>query len=360
MKIGIVAYSTDTGLGYQTWDFFRWMEPCKVMLIDLSELNGMAQHPGRFEAPFSQVINVKGFPKSSDIELFLAGLDVVFCAETPLNYELFRVARELGVKTILQYNWELLDYLERPELPQPDLFAAPSLWHIDDLPYKNKAFVPVPIDTDLFTVQGTRPKKRRFLHVQGRPAMEDRNGTEIFLEATAHLEAALPDQYAFNLATQSKDFAERVRIAYPFVQVLESLENRTDMYRSSDILVMPRRFGGLCLPVNEALACGLPVIMPNISPNNKRLPDEWLVEAKRGKNIQTRTTIETYDTDPLTLAEKMIEIASLRNAKREETLIGGVHFDMEQLEARQYAMQYSWRGMKKFYQKVLEDVCRSL
>ena len=29
---------------------------------------------------------------------------------------------------------------------------------------------------------------------------------------------------------------------------------------------MPRRYGGLCLPMNEALTSGLPVIMSNQSP----------------------------------------------------------------------------------------------
>ena len=49
------------------------------------------------------------------------------------------------------------------------------------------------------------------------------------------------------------------------------------LYAGFNALIMPRRYGGLCLPMNEALTSGLPVIMSNTSPNDAVLPGDWLV-----------------------------------------------------------------------------------
>lgn len=37
-------------------------------------------------------------------------------------------------------------------------------------------------------------------------------------------------------------------------------------------MILPRKYAGLCLPMNEALMSGLPVIMTDIEPNNVILP----------------------------------------------------------------------------------------
>jgi glycosyltransferase involved in cell wall biosynthesis len=41
------------------------------------------------------------------------------------------------------------------------------------------------------------------------------------------------------------------------------------MYENQHLLIIPRRYGGLCLPALEAAACGLVVAMPDVSPNEE-------------------------------------------------------------------------------------------
>ena len=41
-------------------------------------------------------------------------------------------------------------------------------------------------------------------------------------------------------------------------------------------MIMPRRYGGLCLPLAEAMTSGLPVFRSSVSPNNE-LPADWLI-----------------------------------------------------------------------------------
>jgi glycosyltransferase involved in cell wall biosynthesis len=43
--------------------------------------------------------------------------------------------------------------------------------------------------------------------------------------------------------------------------VVGNSENRQDLYSGYDAMVLPRRYAGLCLPMNEALISGLPVFM---------------------------------------------------------------------------------------------------
>jgi hypothetical protein len=68
-------------------------------------------------------------------------------------------------------------------------------------------------------------------------------------------------------------------------------------------MVLPRRYAGLCLPMNEALMSALPVFMTNISPNNYVLPNEWLVKTKLIETFRTKVRIELFEADAVALAE---------------------------------------------------------
>lgn len=353
MNIGLLAYSTNTGLGVQTYNFYKYMKPAKVMLIDLSDYNGMKTHHDRY--PDAAVIT-KGFPRVTEIDEFLVGLDVVFVCETPLNYYLFNKAKQLGVKTVLQYNFELMDYFEKPYLCKPDVFAAPTPWRIDDVPYPNKALLPVPIETK--DIKARMPKQAKtFLHIVGRPASSDRNGTQIFLEAAARIDKELPGAYKYIVRAQSMDQETIDKYKHCVDFRVDDVENNYDMYAEGDILVMPRRYGGLCLPVNEALAHGMPVIMPAISPNREWLPDNWLVPATKNGTIWTRLPIDLFEVDPMAVASKMLELAAMKAHEDGETLVYGEHFTAEAREARTIADMYSWDGMRHTYTKFLEGVC---
>ena len=356
MRLGIVAYSTNTGLGVQTYNLYKYLKPTKVMLVDLFKLNGMETHHERF--PGAQIVD--GIPKNGDIDAFLVDLDVVFVCETPLNYYLFRRAKELGVKTVLQYNFELLDYFEQPKLPVPDVFAAPTWWRYNDVPFENKTYLPVPIETKDVPYRVSDGVKT-FLHIQGRPAVEDRNGVCIFAEAARIIEEELPKRFQFIVRTQDRQVGQNLAYNAPWLKVSASdLPDSADLYKDGDVLVMPRKYGGLCLPVNEALARGMPVIMPDIEPNNRWLPDQWLVPAEKKGSVHTRLSIDLYECNARALANKMLELAAMQPRKDEdERPVIGQHFAAECKEARALAMQYSWEGMKHTYETFLEDLCRN-
>ena len=99
--------------------------------------------------------------------------------------------------------------------------------------------------------------------------------------------------------------AVQIRKKYRHSRVLTGIYDQRELYGCGDILVFPRRYGGNCLPLNEALASGMPVIMPDISPNNHLLPKKWLVSATVREYFTPRTRVDVYQVNPAELAEKI-------------------------------------------------------
>jgi glycosyltransferase involved in cell wall biosynthesis len=306
MRIGLIARADNTGLGTQCWEFYRAMKPAKTIVVDLSAQKGNKLYPDRY--PDAEI--VKDFPTAEDFTAFLDGLDALFTCEIPYGYELFRLADEAGVKTVLQYNFEFLDYLKRPHLPTPTLFAAPSPWRFEDVPYANKRLLPVPIATDRFNPTSKSGPAKHFLHIAGTPAVHDRNGTADLLKALRYVQSDITVTIKCQAPRYVPTLLQRHQIPQNVTLIVDHSEvvNYWDNY-TGDVLILPRRFGGLCLPAQEALAAGMPVVMPSISPN-EWLPADWLVPATLAGRFMTRTMIDLYTVDHRALAVKIEQLAT--------------------------------------------------
>lgn len=311
LRIGLLAYSTDTGLGHQTLEFFRHMNPDKTLVADISNYNHISTHHERY--PDARIC--KGFPRPDDIDWLTDGVDVIFTCETPLNHLLYQTAKEKGVSTVQQYNYEFLDYFRQPNLPKPTVLAAPTKWNMDIVTAKGWAPVdywPVPVNRDLIPFRQINHCET-FIHIIGRPAVHDRNGTIPFLEAAKQL----GNRLKYRIFLQPPDdpraiqYFEPVRAAidrareHVNIEVITNTPDYADIYKAGDVLVLPRKYGGLCLPTQEALAAGMPVIMTNISPNNDRLPYHWLVNANKSGTFFAHTEIDIYEPDVADLVRVM-------------------------------------------------------
>lgn len=354
MKIGLMAFSTNTGLGYQTIEFAQNIDVEKVLIVDLSELNHVETHHERFDTLADQKKICKGIPTNKDCEWLVDGMDVVFCCETPLNFYLFEYARKRGVKTVMQYNYEFLNFFNRPDLAKPDVFAAPSKWGFDVVGSKDWGELihwPVPVDIQKFEYRPMQETKT-FVHIIGRPAIHDRNGTKSFLEAAKQL-----DGYNYRVYLQRptewrtmdhfKETEDALLAAKKTLgdrlEIVEDVQDNREMYSVGEILVLPRRYGGLCLPMWEALASGMPVIMPNISPNNTILPERWLCESSVKGTFKAATDIAIYDAKVQDLMATMTSVA--------ESVAG------ESMIARAIAHDMSWEAQRPLYMKRFELIC---
>ena len=303
MRLGIIARSDNTGLGNQTKELVDMLKPDKVMLINSAPFNKNKQHPEWYDGYNCQYI--RGFPKSPDMQSFLKNLDVILTCETFYGKEFIPMAKRFGVKTFLQYNYEFLDHLQNPSLDLPDVLLAPSLWGFEAVTeaFGHKAKVihlPPPTSPSLFALAKTNnfnKDHKKILHIGGKAAHLDRNGTNTIIEmlkySKADYEIVIKSQSLLDINT--KDSRLSIDTSSP--------ENRQDLYSGFDAMVLPRRYAGLCLPMNEALLSGLPVFMTDISPNNKVLPKEWLVPSQKINQFKARTEIDVYEADPKMLAK---------------------------------------------------------
>lgn len=353
MRVGLLAYSTDTGLGHQTLEFYHHMKPHKTLVCDLRRFNGMDTHHERY--PDAQV--VRGIPDCNAMDWLTDDVDAVFVAETPLNFCLFEKARQKGVVAIQQYNYEFLDFFRHPDWEAPGILAAPTSWNIDKVRALNKAPVvdwPVPVNRDQIPFRKIE-QLRMFVHVVGRPAVHDRNGTIAFLNAALKI----GNRFKYRIFVQNPidaraiEYFEPVRRAIEDAQTkLDTLEvvfdtpNYRDIYAEGDVLVLPRKYGGLCLPMNEALSAGMPVIMTDVAPNGDRLPKEWLVKANHRGTFFAHVDIDYYEADVNYLTFAMLQFAEGDTMKKAN------------LMANEIAEGLSWEKLAPLYQSLIEQVCQ--
>lgn len=309
----MIVRADKSGLGYQTRALAYMLRPEKIMLIDSSSFNQSKQHPEWYDG-FSGIV-VKGFPSIREKLAFLQGVTSILTCEIPYGYDLFALAEQRGIKTYLQYNYEFFDYLLHPQWPRPTMFLSSSYWHFEEVKeqFPNTIYLPTPIYHEEFSsardINLARSGRRRFLHIVGKQAVHDRNGTLSLLEAlkcsTADFELVIKSQKPLDLTCDDR------RVTFD----CHDLDDQAELYSGFDALIMPRRYGGQCLPMCEALMSCLPVLMTDVSPNNRVLPSEWLVPVVRTGEFMTRTMIDIFSAEPGRLGARLDEWAQMDDSK---------------------------------------------
>lgn len=337
MRLGLIARADNGGLGIQTWEMYRHLSPAKTLVVDISQLTGYENHFDRYDGPGVEVVN--GFPLAADIDRFLDDLDVVITCETPYSYYLFEAARLRGIKTVLQYNFEFLDYFQKPDLAQPDLFLAPTMWRFEDVPFENKMYLPVPINRALLPFK-EKSQAYSFLHIAGHRTFEDRNGTDIVLAAIPLVKSDV--QFVIRSQHDLPAIVD-YRVRYETTEA----KNYWEMYRDEDVLLLPRKYGGLSLQLNEALSQGMVPLMTDTTPQNKFLAIESLIEGEVTRKIMTRTAIDLYEVTPEALAKAIDELAGF----------GPNAFSRLSQYSNTLAEKWSWDTLKPEYLKMLGELC---
>lgn len=337
MKVGLLARGEDRGLGIQTWEFHRAIRPERTMLIDMGELaRGFPMHPDRY--PDAMQVNfgdTQALPEKATRE-WLDGLDVVFTAETFYDWRIIGWANDQGVATVCQLNPEFYKHPHEPHTPHPTMWWAPSPWRLKHL-HEDTRLVGVPVAADRFPMVAPEPADRlRVLHVAGHRAVADRNGTLQLLQAARLVRSPM----VIRILTQDGRLPRIKPHRHPRVEVIGEPGGRPnywDLYDDADLLMLPRRYGGLCLPTQEAMACGLAVAMTDCPPNEywPNLP----LHARKRQNLNTATgLVPMWAADPRGISDKLD-----RMAKNPEALAG------QQAASLEWARAHSWDAMLPFY-----------
>lgn len=337
-RIGLVARADNRGLGVMTHEFYRHMQPERTLVIAAGKFTPYEEHFDRY--PDGRVAQWDGTTLApEDVDWLLEGCDVLYTAETPYDYSLLETARRRGVATVVHGMWEFLRWSVDDSLPRPDLFLAPSTWCLDQWPPPTE-HLPVPVATDRFAGR-ERTEVGQFLHIAGHRAFSDRNGTAAVLSALKHVRRPAP----LVLRSQS-------RLAVPArvrgVKITVGHGDTTDywrLYDQGDVLVAPRRYGGLSLPMNEAMAAGMAVVSTNIAPQKEFLHPAGLVAGPRRRLKAAAQTVEAIDADPRKLGAKLDELVATPELVAEMSRA-----------SLAYARSISWSTLLPRYRAVLAEV----
>jgi len=329
VRIGLIGQNHLTGIGIQSGEFARNMGVEKVLVTDLSKLHAdnsrnakRVTNKGWFNS--FERMTVDGVPDERACKWLLDGIDVLYVIETPLNWEIFRWAREKGVKSCLAYNAEFFEYFNRPNIPKPDVFLAPTKWGIKGVSGFGKVVeIPVPTAADRIKRRDIT-QARKFVHITGFKAHLDRNGTDIVKESMRSVGTSI-----------------EVKV---FDQTKNEVEDYWDLYKEGDVLILPRRYGGLSLQLQEATMAGMPVIVTEHDPYAGEPSTVTIPGPYHHVRVNLRGSVDCYSASPQSLGQTITELSK------------GSIKDLSD-QAYEWAQARSWDALKPRYEELFEDLC---
>lgn len=248
----MVARADHGGLASQTLEMARHVGARRVLIVDLGPRGRGPCRPERF-AEFADVTVIAGFPKVKHWEAFVDGLSAVYTAEVTYGPALPQVAAEAGVRLVVHANPEL--WVEAEYRGPTTVVVTPTDWCAERVP--RSRVMPMPVNRAVLPFR-ERAEARVVWHPCA-PAMLDRHGSLIVRAALEHVRAPI------RLVVTGDDaslFANLERVGRVTVERrVGARENYWEGYDEADVLLLPRRYGGLSLPVQEALSSGMPVVM---------------------------------------------------------------------------------------------------
>lgn len=328
-RLGVVARADSGGLGNLTWELCRALQPDRVLIADIGEYGRSDTYVDRYDG-----LNVRVHhglcPDADDRAWLLDGSDVIYSAETWYSDDLPIEAAKAGVRTVLHVMPELFKDQMADEL------WIPTIYRRQHVP--GARLVPVPVALDRFTFEPRTPAEH-FVALWA-PAMLDRNGTDAVF---ASLEAIRVPLRVTVLGAQ-----RRVELSDgPVTLDCEPRPYPKDYWGiwpdDADVLVIPRRYAGLSMPVQEAAARGMPAIMTAVEPQN-----EWpniVGVSTRGRPARQRMAgglVDVHDPDPIGIAQAIERLAT------SETYAGEMSY-----RARAWAETLSWDVWADRYRQLL-------
>lgn len=301
VRVGLIARAEDRGIGIQTYEFARHVQPDRVAVVDMGPLaRGFEMHMDRYPNATIWRFENGQLPESA-VRSWLGGLDVVYSVETVYDIRLIEWARAARCRTIVHVNPEFFHWNLDPRAPVPDRFWLPTTWRSGYLP-RDAVVVPVPVALDRFQPR-IRERAETFLHVAGHTAAGDRNGTNALMTAARYMRQPSrilvlgQDRHLPSGRTRNRAVRIETRPG--------GVDDYWRLYDDGDVLVMPRRYGGLCLPVQEAMAAGMGVVMTDVEPQRSTWPVLGVRSVLRGQLDTPGGRIEMANVDPSALARVM-------------------------------------------------------
>ena len=334
MSLGMVVRDDNGGLGNLTLEAWRHLRPDVTVIVQARPCRG-EPHPGVFEEAWTETVTMPNPMTRRDWRKVAGMADVWWSAETWYCDEAEATIREAGGRSVLYVMPELFGG------SQADVLWNPTPYLHERLP-EGSRIVDWPLSPP--ARWEARTGVRRVLHLSG-GASHDRNGTELFVEALRRVRE--PCEVLLHQPDALHRVHPRVLQSLPSnVEVRQTRDYATSMaalYKWADLLVLPRRYAGLCLPALEAFGHGTLVMMPAVD------PQVWWpivpVEATAERPVRMRGgRIPMWSVGPTLLARRIEDVLGWSPDK----------VQAQSERGREYAVTRSWERLLPTWRDELE------
>jgi len=331
MKIGSIIFATQSGLGILAKDFYDNGIITDVLVVEHGKYDNMDWYKDSYVIKNHTVTN----DDKNIIFDFVKNVDCLFLFETNFFPEILEAAKQYNKKIILMPMYESSIF---PILA--DLYLCPSILDSDYYRYMYPDHhidtITVPVNSNIKWKQ--RTTARKFIHNAGNGSFNDRNGTNIILEAMKYVKSPI------ELTIRSQTNIENT-ISDSRIKINTGTVSYKNLWTDGDVFIFPERFNALSLPIQEAFSSGLLVMSGNRYPINTWLPNLPLITPNKyiieqNNNIQYKSAIY----DPKTVAE-FIDNWYGKNIETHSNI------------GKQWGQQNSWKQLKsKYINKIIEVI----
>lgn len=306
---GIVCVATEQGLGRQAKSFFD---------------NGLIDHV-YCHTHSTYVNHFEWYPdRCKTYDELLEKVDEVWFLETPYDWNFILKARAKGIKTVLflMYECSALHYI-------PDVLVGGSIMekiHFGD----SVKVIPVPAPKEI--KWRIRTVARTFVFNAGHGGIGGRNGTAELVEALRYIKSPIK----LIIRTQF----DNIKCDDPRVEIRVGDFDYETLFDEGDVFVYPDKFGGSCLPVQEAHSAGMLVMASKRLPHTEWLPNEPLIPIKEYKKEKiAQKEFDSAIVDPIDIANS---IDYWYNKSITEYSLAG----------KKWAEDNSWEALKPIYEEI--------
>ena len=333
MRLGLVGWPSDTGVGMELRDAVRHLPATAVFYLD---------HPGK--PPSSDFIGKTAgqgdLPRKMAEFIEQNKIDTILSWETPGDWAFPKLWESMGVRWFCVVHWDWfapkqMEAWKTARIIVPFDSAGLGLRMVYGL---ESTTLQVPVDTDRLPFR-PRQKADRFVTVYGHGGPGDRRSIVQIIEAWGLMGKEAPPltiRAQKAIKELSGPLPENVDMHF------SNLPKASDLYAGADVAVLPSKYEGVGLSLIEAQACGLPVITTEMEPMKDIAPD-YLVSGEAGKiEIMQGHWVATCTADSGALAQRVRGIS-------------GLDISEASLTARTRVQErYSWAVLKDRWVKHLE------